>query len=574
MRAPAQERRDNFVPLREDVVLIRNGVAGPIAAAEGMGWPHFGSDPDRVILHSPQQGLFSMRLDGSDKKPLLRIAGAQEILVSPDGRHGAAKAGDHVYLFDMPSTASFELSNALRVSTLAVDSFTWSGPNTLTWALAASLFIYELPNGPVREIPLEVERARAVTKGTVILRGANVITMRGDEVVRNADIVIRGNRIQTIGPAASATPPGARVMDVRGHTIMPGLIDVHGHFNMPRGFLDANTWEFPANLAHGVTTVRDPQSFASDIFAYSDLVEAGDMTSPRIYSTGPGVFSQSNFQSYEEVLEALKRYKNYYRTHLLKSYLVGDRRVRQWIIRACRELRIMPTTEGGADFAMNLTHAIDGFSGNEHALPSVPIFKDVIELYAQSGISYTPTLLVAFGGPFAIFEKLATERPADNPKLRHFIPPASLYSQTTSRILWFPPKAYIYPQIAAGAGAIRQAGGSIAMGGHGELQGLQCHWEMWSLATGMRNYEVLRAATSGGARAIGLSQDLGSLEAGKLADLIILRADPLADIRNTAKIHYVMKDGALFEADTLKPAWPESRPAPVYWWNRDQSATR
>jgi hypothetical protein len=205
---------------------------------------------------------------------------------------------------------------------------------------------------------------------------------------------------------------------------------------------------------------------------------------------------------------------------------------------------------------MNLTHALDGFSGNEHALPSVPLSKDVVQLYAQSGITYTPTLIVAFGGPFAIWDLLAHEDVANDPKLLHFIPLSYLYPKVTSRMLWFPPETYIYPQIAAGAGAILKAGGHVAMGGHGELQGLQSHWETWSLAKGMSNVEALRAATLGGAEAMGLKQDLGSIEVGKMADLIVLTKDPLANIRNTTSIRYVMKNGELFEGDTLRKVWP------------------
>jgi hypothetical protein len=186
--------------------------------------------------------------------------------------------------------------------------------------------------------------------GTVLLRGANVITMRGGEVVRNADVVIKDNRIVAVGARSQVrVPAGARVMDVAGDTIIPGLIDVHAHFDIPRGVVDPGTWEFATNLAYGVTSVREPQSMTNDIFVYSDLVEAGDMPGPRIFSTGPGLFAQPNFQSYQDVLQAVTRYARYYKTNLLKSYEVGDRQTRQWVIRACRELHMMPTTEGGAD---------------------------------------------------------------------------------------------------------------------------------------------------------------------------------------------------------------------------------
>ncbi len=84
-------------------------------------------------------------------------------------------------------------------------------------------------------------------------------------------------------------------------------------------------------------------------------------------------------------------------------------------------------------------------------------------------------------------------------------------------------------------------------------------------------FEVLRAATLHGAEAIGYAQDLGSIEVGKLADLIILTENPLDDIRNTNSIKYVMKNGELFEGDTLDQIWPQQKSLPpLWWWNELQ----
>ena len=105
--------------------------------------------------------------------------------------------------------------------------------------------------------------------------------------------------------------------------------------------------------------------------------------------------------SLDQAKSVLSRYKEHYRTRNLKSYIVGNRRQRQLVVQAARELEMMPTTEGALDLKLDLTHVLDGFSGNEHSFPIVPLYKDVVELVAQSGISYTPTLLVAYGGPFA-----------------------------------------------------------------------------------------------------------------------------------------------------------------------------
>jgi len=366
-----------------------------------------------------------------------------------------------------------------------------------------------------------------------------------------------------------AVPEGARLFDVDGMTIMPGIVDVHSHwFEIRHGVLDVEqNWYFLANLAYGVTTGRDPQN-TSDVFAYQDLVDIGEMLGPRVFSTGPGIFHDADLQSAQDARNVVAKYKKYYRTNTLKNYLVGNRKQRQWLVQACQEYRIMPTTEGASQLKLDLTHVIDGFSGAEHNLGITPLFRDVTDLVARAGTFYTPTLLQQYGGPAGddyFFLGLSTEG-YDGPKLRRFIPPDRLDSWT-SRGRWFQEQEQFYPRAAADAAEIVRAGGRVQIGGHGQLQGMQSHWDMWALHSGgMTNFEVLRAATLHPAQAIGYAEDLGSLEVGKLADLIVLAKSPLDDIRNTRTIAYVMKNGEMFEGNTLDQIWPQQRTPPRMWW--------
>jgi hypothetical protein len=229
----------------------------------------------------------------------------------------------------------------------------------------------------------------------------------------------------------------------------------------------------------------------------------------------------------------------------------------------------MPTTEGGLDLKLNLTHALDGFHGNEHALPIVPLYKDVVELFAQSGTTYTPTLLVLYGGPWAENYFYTTTEVHDEPKLNRFTP-HNVIDQNTKRRPWFREDEHSFSKTAAQAAKIMRAGGLVGVGAHGQLQGLGYHWEMWALASGgLTPMEVLRAATLNGAKIIGLGQDLGSAEPGKLADLVVLRSNPLDDIHNTNTIRYVMKNGELFEGDTLEQLWPVEKEPPRLRWLKD-----
>ena len=615
LRASTQDRIEALGGFGEqrgfDVVWIpkEGGEPNLIVPARGVGRPHFTAQTDRVFVYS-RQGLQSFRFDGTDRRTHLKVVGkvqvqgedpppAQDVQMSPDGRQALALVNGQLYLIEVPTPGgeapTVNISSpsvpVKKLTDVGADSFGWAdGGKTITWSLGSSFFRLpasrvtfdppaadsgEKAETPVaskipsaEEISVDIEAPRSTPKGMVILRGARIITMRGDEVIPDGEITVTDNRITAVGKTTTDKPPvGAKLIDARGMTVMPGIVDVHAHWTeIRRDVLDLQSWPFLANLAYGVTTGRDPQTSRPDTFAYQDLIDMGELPGPRAFSTGPGIFSSTDFQSLDDARHTIARYKKYYRTNTVKSYTVGNRKQREWVVMACKESEIMPTTEGALDLKLDLTHAIDGFEGNEHALPIVPLYKDVVDTFAKSGIFYTPTLLVAYGGPWAENYFYETTEVHKDPKLRRFIPHNVLDSKALRRP-WFDKDEHIFPKLAESAAKVVREGGRVCIGGHGQLQGIQCHWEMWALQSGgLSNLEVLRAATLHGAEDIGYAQDLGSLEVGKLADLLVLTKDPLQDIRNTTSIRYVMKNGELFEADTLNQIWPQQKALPELWW--------
>jgi len=416
---------------------------------------------------------------------------------------------------------------------------------------------------------VKVKVQKDVPVGTVLLKGARLITMKGDEVIERGDILIENARIKAVGTSGTLTVPnGAKTIDMSGKTITPGFVDTHAHMWPNWGIHKTQVWMYAANLAYGVTTTRDPQTGTTDVLTYSDMVETGEVLGPRVYSTGPGVgFWYYKIKSFEHAQEVLKQYSEYFNTKTIKMYMTGNRQHRQWIIQAAREQKLMPTTEGALDMKLNLTQLIDGFPGHEHAFPIYPIYGDVRQLVAKSQMAYTPTLLVSYGGPWAEEYYYATENVVGDAKLNYFNPKVEIDQKARRRAAWFIKDEHIFSRHGQFVGDLVKEGGLAGVGSHGQLQGLGYHWELWSIQSGgMPQLDALKVATILGAKSIGLSKDLGSIEVGKLADLVIMEKNPLENIRNTNTVQQVMKNGRLYDAATLDEVYPQQKKAPAFYW--------
>jgi Tol biopolymer transport system component len=598
-------------------VSASGGEATVIAHANALGAPHFSKEPDRVYVHS-QAGLMSMRLDGSDNRQHVQVKGpglyfaeepvpADEVRIRPDGKWALAHVANQLFVVAVPQIGreaqvvdvTSPAVPSKKLTDIGADYFDWADNGaTMTWAVGSTYFRQsfdsiefeqeddeeksddddESETAENDEKPLYesfkavVEVPRDIPGGSVLLRGARIIPMVDDEIIEAGDILIERNRIVAVGVTGSLdVPESAEVVDVTGKTVVPGFIDTHAHwFEIRRGLLDTNHWTFIANLAYGVTAGLDVQTMTNDQFAYQDLIDAGRMTGLRAFSTGPGVFSNNEFESREQAVGVLKKYRDHYRTRNIKAYLSGNRKQRQFVIQASRELGMMPTTEGGLDLKLDLTQITDGFWGTEHALPIIPLYKDVVEFVARSGSAYTPTLLVLYGGPWAENYFYTRENPHDDEKIRRF-QPHSVVDAATQRRQWFREEEHAFYKTAAQAAKIARAGGLVGVGSHGQFQGLGYQWEMWALASGgFTPMEVLRAATRDGAQIIGRQAEIGTIEPGKFADLVILDANPLDNIRNTNEIDQVMQNGRIYDADTMDQVWPEQKKLEPFWfWGED-----
>jgi len=545
-----------------------------------------------------------------------------EIKISPDGIHALAKINNDIYTVFIPKigkTPEISLAKVDKASfpanklTIMGGEFpAWdSNSKKVHWSLGSSHFVYDLAKGKAfndslviakkkdkelkdsekkndstktkekedekkkdakfkpDEYKIKVGYKKAIPKGTILLKGGRIITMKNNEVIENGDILIENNRIIKVGVSGSFdVPDKTNIIDVSGKTITPGFIDVHAHMWPNWGIHKSQIWIYAANLAYGVTTTRDPQTATTDVLTYADMVDAGMMLGPRVYSTGPGVgFWGYNIESLDHAKEVLKQYSEYYNTKSIKMYLVGNRQQRQWVIMAAKELKLMPTTEGGLDFKSNMKNLIDGYPGHEHSLPIYPIYKDVIKSIADAKMTVTPTLLVAYGGPWGENYFYSRENPYHNKKLQYFTPYEELAKKSRRRPGWFMDEEHVFKKHAEFMKDLVEANGLAGIGSHGQLQGLGFHWELWAVASGgMKNYDALKVATILGAEAIGLDTDLGSIESGKIADILIMDKNPLENLRNTNTLAYVIKNGVIYDANTLDEIAPKKKKADPFYW--------
>jgi imidazolonepropionase-like amidohydrolase len=504
-----------------------------------------------------------------------------QFALSPDGKWVAFQERFNVWIAPFVPTGR-ELSigpksKALpiaRASKDAGENLHFAGDSrTLHWSLGPQLYERKLtdafaflegapeklpdPTETGRDISFDAEQARP--DGSFVLVGARVVTMRGDEVIENGAVVVQRNRITAVGPRADVRmPAGARTIDASGTTIVPGLIDVHAHGGQSaNGITPQRNWIHAANLAYGVTTIHDPSNDTNSIFAASELARTGAILSPRTFSTGTILYGaagafKAEIETLDDALAHLRRLKAI-GAFSVKSYNQPRREQRQMVIEAARQLSMMVVPEGGSLLEHNLTMVIDGHTGVEHSLPVERVYEDVTQLWGASGTGYTPTLIVGYGGlDGEHYWYQHMDAWAQTP-LDRFVPRFVLDPRSRRRAM-APDEDYNILRSAGIVKSLVDAGAHAQLGAHGQLAGLGAHWELWLLAqSGITSLQALRCATLDGARYLGLDKDIGSIEPGKLADMIVMEKNPLEDIKNSTSIRWTVLNGRIYDARTLTP---------------------
>ncbi len=539
--------------------------------------------------------LSSVKLSGDDYKKHIEANYISEIIPSPDHHRVAFKELHKLYVAPFPKTGKMLKLSAVettvpvkKLSPESGDWLAWSPDSkSVQWTRGEDFHEQtleridkELDKGEKMPAPqrtkIGFEFATARPRGLVALTNARIITMRGDEVIERGQILIEDNRIKAVGKNISI-PANAKRFDMAGKTIMPGIIDVHAH--MGYNALDINPekqWPYWANLAYGVTTTHDPSAATQMVFAQSEMVKAGVMVGPRVFSTGyilygaesPEKAVVNNLEDARGHLERLKAVGAF----SVKSYNQPRRDQRQRIIRAARDLKMLVVPEGGSTYFYNMTHILDGHTGLEHAIPIAPLYKDALTLLTKSETGYTPTLIVGYGGIWGENYWYQFTNVWENEKLLRFTPRRVIDERARRRLL-VPEDDFYHFELAKTVRDVVRMGGKAQLGAHGQLQGLGAHWELWMLQQGgLTNLEALRAATLHGAQYLGLDREIGSLEPGKLADLVVFDKNPLDQIRHTESVSRVMINGVLYDTRNMDEIYPEAKPRTKFFWERSGSA--
>jgi Tol biopolymer transport system component/imidazolonepropionase-like amidohydrolase len=520
--------------------------------------------------------FYSIRPDGVDRRAHLTFPYADEIVISPNGQWIGFQESDNVFAMPFPyagtGTTPVRVERKrgkLPVTRLSTEGGLfprWRDNSTLEWGNGNQYYAWSATTLKTDTASITLTVPHDIPKGTVAFTGAKIVTLDRATVV-NGTVVVQGNRISCVGRCA--VPASARVFPAGGKTIIPGFIDVHSHnYREHRGIIPQHNYEGAIFLAYGITTTMDPSMWSQNLFPTAEMVDAGAIVGPRVFTTGDPLYAgdgsrQEDFTSYEVAEAGIKKLQRWGAVSL-KEYQQPRREQRQWVTDVARKLGLQVTAENG-DLEYTLGMIMDGHTGFEHPMSYTPLYADFTTFLGKAGATYSPTFMVGGPGPWNEEYWYQESEVWKDQKTRRFMPWVQYLPQTRRRMLR-PVTDYSFSWIALGLADIVKAGGYGSIGAHGQHNGLGSHWETWMAASAMTPMQALEVASLHGARFIGREQDLGSIAVGKLADFMVLNRDPLVDIRNTTDIQYVVKNGVVYDDETLDELWPRQRPYGKAYW--------
>jgi imidazolonepropionase-like amidohydrolase len=405
-------------------------------------------------------------------------------------------------------------------------------------------------------------RAPKPAPTAVAFVGVTVVPMDRERSLANQTVVVRDGRVAEIGPAGKVkVPAGALAVDGKGKYLMPGLAEMHGHLPHPKEGEELSNRFLRLFVANGVTTVRGMFGFPNHP-ALRDRLARGEAVGPTLYVASPAMFGgqvKTPEQARALVAEHKKAGFDLIKVHEQLSPEVYDA-----LVAAAREAKI--PVAGHVPDAVGLERALAARQSSiEHLdgyLEAIESDADIARLAAatrDAGVWNTPTM----GLYRTIFGSESTESLAARPEMR-FVPKSMVDGWAAQRaaqaggIAQMGEEAKKIPALRDRMlKALADAGAKLLLGSDApqvfSVPGFSLHREMRAMAdAGLTPYQVLEAGTRNAAVYLGAEREFGTVEVGKRADLVLLDADPLADVANVARRSGVMLRGRWYPEAELR----------------------
>jgi len=536
--------------------------------------PHFSANGQSIFFSDGDPGeengrLFRLSLE-EDAEPMpvsppeLVLARA---LVSPDGRWIAfMRSRTRISIARVREGASVKAEDVLQLSPAwfdvgGLDTFAFTpDASAVIYAVGGRVWRHPIGGGEPEEIPIRL-RLKGPTPPPVLLRRVRVLDFPSGDFGSETSLFIEGGRIRAIGPEAErSVPPETLTIDAGGRFAIPGLFDMHQHYSWMIGDAHGDSWDrdrgfdpLQVFIAYGLTSAREVGGRLAFVNALVDRTQTTSDPLPRWFSSGDIFQGQEPYndpslriRNEVEARDYVRLYKEW-GAHLIKVYPSLSWPLQRAVAEEAR-LQGLPVVGHGSNGVEEMVKSVTlGYTSVEHALPPRP-YDDLLQLLAASGTRWDPTLMTRTG--------LLADEPErlNDPKLRSFYPRVAGQEDYLR-------SAFLRMADGRERNLVRLAGvrdahrrGVTLLAGTDRYPGAALHWELELLTrAGIPPLEVLRIATQQAAEAVGAADDLGTLEVGKLADIVLLDANPLEDIKNTQAIWRVLKGGWVFDPEELQP---------------------
>lgn len=502
-------------------------------------------------------GIWSKPRDTNTPEDLVRLSehGGHDVVISGDASTVFWLFGPELYYADISKVVS------------ACEKAPFNSRDTGECARqhVSSKYLHaRFPTALSQQVDKSGGRQFAITNASLVSMDPSA-----PRVIQNATITVEKGQITQVGISSDViVDANAEVLNVEGGIVLPGFIDIHGHWG---GFINPYpqpSWEMETFLGYGVTTIHNPASKNVLGMVERGLIEKGRMYGPRVFHTGDVLYGSTQAPVYTEInsrsdaRSALLRIKveGGESSFSAKNYQLVARSARQRLLLEAADLDMLVVPEGGWSLDWDLTYFIDGYTSLEHPVPVPELYDDVLSLIAASGSSYTPLAVMNYGGIFGQhWIHQSFDIPGDR-KLRKYVRHDILESLT--EVKQAPKSSYQFFNTTKSTAKLAERGVRTNVGAHGEQPiGFLYHSEMLMMSLGGQEpYEVLRHATIGSATSLGLNRSIGSVEVGKLADLVIYppHVDSIeAAWESSMHMKYVMRGCTLFSVeDGLVEHWP------------------